>query len=81
MQRQPIQEQNSNSKKPKNRFEEELDKCLQQEVTICLDKETKVEGVLRGYNSHLNLAVMTKDEKIILRNWLEIRRKRQTGDR
>jgi small nuclear ribonucleoprotein (snRNP)-like protein len=61
----------------RNKYLEELNKMLQQEVEVKDIDGTVYKGVLRGfYMQHLNICIMTDTEKVIIRNWVSMKRKR-----
>lgn len=61
-----------------DRYDEELEKCINQEVEVTDQQGTKYKGKLIAYNRvHLNVILMTNEEKIIIRNVANIRRKRR----
>jgi small nuclear ribonucleoprotein (snRNP)-like protein len=63
------------------RYDEELEKCINQEVEVIDQQGREYKGKLIAYNRvHLNVILMTNDEKIIIRNVANIKRKRRRDD-
>lgn len=68
------------SKKPlvkENPYRTELEKFILREVVVKDSFGDTFEGVCKALNNpHLNIVLMTEDEKIIIKNPMVIRRKR-----
>lgn len=60
-----------------NKYVEELKKCEGKEVEVLTVDGQIHKGICRAINfSHLNVVLMTDEEKIIVKNVLIIKRKR-----
>ena len=66
-----------NGKEQKDHYKEELEKFYNKEVTIEDTNGKTEQGICRAISpNHLNVVLMTKDEKIIIKNVYKIKRKR-----
>ena len=64
-------------KEQKDHYKEELEKFYNKEVIVEDTNGKVIQGICRAiYPTHLNIILMTKDEKIIVKNVYKIRRKR-----
>jgi len=64
----------------KNPYIHELNKFFGSEVEVIDDRGDVYKGICRGINfQHLNMIIMTKDEKILVRNIRVVKRKRNKG--
>ena len=68
-------------KKPNenNKYFFDLNGMLQEKVTVrTVDGET-IEGIFRGfYIQNHNLSIQTKDDTVIVRNWILMKKKNDT---
>jgi len=60
-----------------NKYLDELNKMLEKEVRVKDINGDEYTGILRGfYLQHLNVIIMTEKEKVLIRNWVSMKRTR-----
>lgn len=60
-------------------YEQELRKCIMQDVVVEDVRGKTYEGQLVAYSSpHLNIVLRTKEDKLIIKNIANFRRKRKS---